>query len=1002
MAKSIEAFKLRTELTVDNAKFSAGMKTSEKDVDKLGQRFHKLGPEIDKSLKGKELGARFGQSFSSSASALITGSFRSLGQTLGSIIGTAIVPGLGTAVGSTLGSALDTALEKVSGPMIATIQKGIDLNKQLEETKVEFTTFTGSEKEAVLYLERLKRLSGDAGLRMPFLLDASERVNDFTQDLKLTNTIIRASIEQAADFGGSVGSFTKVADALGLIAEQGDLSGRELKKLFKLGVDAPKRLAEATGMSVAQIKKLMSQGRIEGAVAARLISESILREKAGFAQKLAFTTTGGAERRFEALTELRAVEGTEKATKAIGDFYRMSNEALSSDTAQKFTKFIDQTTGSLIDMVKRGVESGVNLASGIADGISSVESLQRVVGSVTGVGNAAIDTLKDLWQTRSPSKVFKREGINAVEGIEEGLVDRTSKGFDKWGAALEKAGGEAFIRGIAGIAKRLKVDPSWLLNVIAFESEFNPKARNPHSSARGLIQFMNPTARRMGFRTSNEITKLSALDQLPLVEQYLKPFAGKIKNQGALYATIAAGRLPNANDVLFRGGSEEYEANKIWDANKDRIITATEIGALAAMKGEFTVANPMPVAIVRAVRDARGVAALVQADADAQAVAKLIQAGEFGMAVAGIDPRDLRSTAALNRATADARSVAAMVQLAHDARAVQALILAGQAGVPQIRGPLPRGPLPELPGARTDFPAARKATELFKDLAIVMPDLTEKTKIYDGHLRAFTASLALPPVTAKMLALFGAEARKEFALTTEVIKQNQQELVKSISLRDTLYSMISQVAGFLPQQEVGKKRGFFSKLLGFAAPFLSFIPGVGPLLSAIAGIGSAAAAGNWPGVATGVAGGFATGGVFRRSGSGTLAPPPSPAHPGEGLPPRAHGGPGRRGRIYWTGEEGPEPFLAPENGRFLSHRDAMRAMSEERGGVSGAMAQLLGSLEALLSQQTTALERQNSLFARLESMRPYDVVRLGARGLMDAYDQDAGLIRLSSQRHRLA
>src|SRR5215213_8141363 len=110
MARNIEAYKLRTEIAIENAKAGAALRATEKDVDKLGQRFTRLGPEIDKALKGKELGAKFGQSFSSSATALITGSFDSLGQTLGSIIGTAIMPGIGTAIGSTVGGGVDAAL----------------------------------------------------------------------------------------------------------------------------------------------------------------------------------------------------------------------------------------------------------------------------------------------------------------------------------------------------------------------------------------------------------------------------------------------------------------------------------------------------------------------------------------------------------------------------------------------------------------------------------------------------------------------------------------------------------------------------------------------------------------------------------------------------------------------------------------------------------------------------------------------------------------------------
>ena len=45
---------------------------------------------------------------------------------------------------------------------------------------------------------------------------------------------------------------------------------------------------------------------------------------------------------------------------------------------------------------------------------------------------------------------------------------------------------------LQAIAKRLETEPAWLLNVMASESLFNPKARNglPGQTATGLLQFI--------------------------------------------------------------------------------------------------------------------------------------------------------------------------------------------------------------------------------------------------------------------------------------------------------------------------------------------------------------------------------------------------------------------------------------------------------------------------------------------------------------------------------
>lgn len=57
----------------------------------------------------------------------------------------------------------------------------------------------------------------------------------------------------------------------------------------------------------------------------------------------------------------------------------------------------------------------------------------------------------------------------------------------------------------ARAAQRLGIEVDWLLAVIQNESGGNPKIKNPKSSARGLIQFMDSTARGMGYQSSQDL-----------------------------------------------------------------------------------------------------------------------------------------------------------------------------------------------------------------------------------------------------------------------------------------------------------------------------------------------------------------------------------------------------------------------------------------------------------------------------------------------------------------
>jgi tape measure domain-containing protein len=954
MARSIEAFKLRTELSVDNAKFSAGMKTSEKDVDKLGARFAKLGPEIDKALKGKELGTKFGQSFSSSATASITGSFDTLGQTLGSIIGTAIAPGIGTAIGSTLGSGFDKIAGTVLGTIGPLIQRGIDLNKVLESTTIEFTTFVGSEKEAKKYLAELVQLSGDIGILPTTLIETSEKLYDLTGNLKLTRSLLKAAADQAQDFGGSVETFQKIADVLGLIAEKGNLSKREIQQLYKVGINVPKILAEAFGKTPKQIEQLMAAGRIRGEIAAGLVAASIEREKSGYAALQARTSTSGIQRRNESLTMIRAAEGTKNATNLIRDFYSTTNDVLSSPQAQQFVKFIDEKTGSLINLVEKASRAGVNVAEGLGSGITSGDALKSLSSSFSTLGSYTEKTLKGVFEIQSPSERTAREiGEPMGEGLGVGMTRRftgymAGEGRDQivltlegilqdpkvraFFEAIKKAEGGAPNRIVGG---RTISDLSHHPNIVGLRTAKGP------STAAGSYQITGSnwygTRGRPGLQPELGLPDFSAHSQdLAALKLFMD------RDHGAGLRALQGGDIKTAIGVAAKDwtstpgstiGGGGQRSMKQWMGYYNQ--------ALGVNGSAITDSNPMPVYVAH---DIKGGAFL-------------------------LGQGDRRSH---KQPTTFSTSVS------FDENSIE---------VDQISGMLA---------------LSKSGVDLLKDLAPAIADTKAPLMSFEKAMQqwgssAAAMSLGMHPLTEEQKRVGDAS----IDLKAKVKELEQEFGVVGIAAEDLIGKLsgaLGQAAGFLPQQTVGKKRGLFSKILGFAAPFLSFIPGAGPMLSHLAGMASAGLAGNWAGVATGLAGGLQPGGVFRGSGggggtggAGTILGGGAGTTGHSAIGHRAMGGPVRRGQPYVVGEQRPELFI-PNSDGWIHPR-----VGGQSGGGDGMMTRFLAALD----QHSSVIERQNSFLARLEGMDPTHVVRLGARGMIDAYDQDAGLIRLSSQRHRL-
>ncbi len=941
MARQIEAFRLRTQIEIDASKGRRDLQATEKDADKLVRRFTALGPEINKAIKGADVGRKFGKDFSSSATALITGSFDSLGQTLGSIIGTAVAPGVGTAIGSTLGSGLDMVFSKVSGTVMAAIAQGIELNKVLEQTRIEYKTFVGNEVEANKYLAELVQLSGDIGILPTTLIETSEKLYDLTGNLKLTRNLLEAAANQAEDFGGSIATFQKIADLLGLIAEKGTITEREMKSFYRVGIKVPEILAEAFGKTPAEIKKLMSEGRIRGEIAAGLIAASIEREKKGYAALQAKTSLKGREGRFGALSMIRSAEGTQNITGEISNFYGMAGDLLAGEGAKQFTQFFDQTAGKLIGLTKQGINAGVGITQGLAEGIASEDGFNAVASAVEKLGGFATTSLRKYFGIQSPSELSRLTiGVPIGEGIAQGISDGFVGNFkgkttDEIVAALEALLQDPRVRAFFEAIKRAE---GGKLNIMAGGREVTSGALHPGevvpksqwfrgdkgpSSAAGFYQITRTNWRALAPQLG--LTNFSDPRQQLLAA--MKLFGDR--EGGAGFKALLSGNINKARDI----------AALDWTSTPgSRIGGGKQLGAQKWM-GYYNQAlgvsddNPLPVRLVGLIGGAFGTGGT----ADPRGGAATI----FGE---GARARPLGTSTFLN----------------------------------------------DMPARNPVIPEARKAAELFKDLAPPIAEVNAGLAPLDDQLRNWTSSmemaaLGLPPLTAAEKLVGDASIDLK-----ETLKELEAELglvgIAGEDLIGKLAGAIGQVAGLAPQQEVGRKRGFFSKLLGVAAPFLSFVPGVGPLLSAVAGIASSALTGDYGGALTGVAGGLQSGGVFRRSTS--ISPSPSTSTRPRTITARAFGGPVQRNRPYLVGELRPELFVPNQDGWI--HPSV--------GNESAGMGAMLASLQAAIERHANVTERFES---RLRTMRPDDVVAMGARGMLTAMDRDADLIRLQGRRQRL-
>lgn len=143
-----------------------------------------------------------------------------------------------------------------------------------------------------------------------------------------------------------------------------------------------------------------------------------------------------------------------------------------------------------------------------------------------------------------------------------------------------KVNQQAFEKKVRQIAYDLAIEPDWLMVVMDFETSgtFSPSIKNPHSSATGLIQFMDSTAKGLGTTTA-ALAQMSNVQQLDYVKKYYQGVIqrhGTIDNVGEAYLAVF---YPAAIswDIQKVFPYSVFKVNQVFDRNKDGTISKQEI-----------------------------------------------------------------------------------------------------------------------------------------------------------------------------------------------------------------------------------------------------------------------------------------------------------------------------------------------------------------------------------------------------------------------------------------
>ncbi len=176
-----------------------------------------------------------------------------------------------------------TALAALAGG--ALVRGLIQVNAELEQTEIALRTLTGSADAARRMMQELLQLSATTPFEFPTLLEASRQLMAFGFSAAEVLPMLRQIGDAVAALGGGAETFDRIIRALGQMRAKGRVSAEEMLQLTEAGLNAWQMLADAIGVSTAEVQELTSKGLIPADRAVRALVDAMGRQFAGAMQQ---------------------------------------------------------------------------------------------------------------------------------------------------------------------------------------------------------------------------------------------------------------------------------------------------------------------------------------------------------------------------------------------------------------------------------------------------------------------------------------------------------------------------------------------------------------------------------------------------------------------------------------------------------------------------------------------------------------------------------------------
>jgi hypothetical protein len=468
-----------------------------------------------------------------------------------------------------VGGGLSDAFKSQSAAMRSAIETGFDYNDMMKRNRISLSLVAGGVNDYEKELKGLRSISSSSEFGLPTLVDSARQLQIMEGNTRDVVSEMRtlANVAAALDMGD--GGLVAMADLLARIAETGKASTREVRGLVRLGIPAFDALAEHTGLSKSQTRRLLDSGRLSGKDfidemlgymdrhypdAAKRMAETMYVQNRKMSSGVAALEGAGTQDLYEQY--VRRGQGINKMLRGpeAGKMAGAARAALSP-----FAFIMDKSLGALEsgDPFGGALKLAEDVKAGLSKGAAGagVEFAKSYLGEFAkGIG------------AQNPATEFMPLGAYAAEGFKIGFADEMQTGGGIMGLFQQSGGGGKFggeiERAIKDAAEQFKIDPNLIRAIIKKESSFRPAITSP-AGAQGLMQLMPATAARYGVTNSFD-PRQNIMGGTHYFADLLKMFGGNERLALAGY---------NAGEHKGRSATPEARLNTLIEKNIDGVGT---------------------------------------------------------------------------------------------------------------------------------------------------------------------------------------------------------------------------------------------------------------------------------------------------------------------------------------------------------------------------------------------------------------------------------------------